>query len=73
MNVFRILAITLVVFGTLTLVYGDVSYRGYAPAARFGPLALSVNETTINSPAWAGLGAVFVGGLLLVFTNRKHD
>jgi LPXTG-motif cell wall-anchored protein len=28
-------------------------------------------KQTVNIPVWAGIGAIVVGGLLLLFGNRK--
>ncbi len=36
------------------------------------PLVLSVTDKeTVNVPIWVGVGAIVVGGLLLVFGNKK--
>jgi TRAP-type C4-dicarboxylate transport system permease small subunit len=72
MNPIRIVAIVLVVAGALGLLYGGFSYTKDTHQAKIGPIELSVKETeTVNVPVWAGVGAVVVGGLLLVFGNRK--
>ena len=39
---------------------------------RIGPLELSVKERkTFDVPVWAGVAAIVVGGVLLVFGSRK--
>jgi hypothetical protein len=67
----RIAAIVLIVAGLLVLVYGSFSYTRDKTAVKLGPLELSVKEReTVNVPVWVGVGAVVVGGLLLVFGGR---
>jgi hypothetical protein len=39
---------------------------------KLGPLELKVKEKeTVNIPVWAGVGAIVIGGLLLVFGGRS--
>lgn len=68
----RIAAILLVVAGLLGLLYGGFSYTRDKTAVKLGPLELSVKEReTVNVPVWLGVGAIVVGGLLLVFGSRN--
>jgi hypothetical protein len=68
----RIVAIVLIVLGLLGLLYGSFSYTKDTTQVKLGPLELSVKEKqTVNVPVWAGVGAIVVGGLLLVFGIRK--
>jgi TRAP-type C4-dicarboxylate transport system permease small subunit len=70
-NIMRIAAIILIVAGLLGLAYGGFSYTEDKTAVKLGPLELSVKEReTVNVPVWVGVGAVVVGGLLLVFGGR---
>ena len=40
--------------------------------AKLGPIELSVKEKqTVNFPAWAGVAAIVVGGVLVLFGGRK--
>jgi hypothetical protein len=72
MNTTRIIAISLIAAGLLALVYGGFSYTKDTTAVKLGPIELSVKEKeTVNVPVWAGVGAVVIGGLLLVFGTRK--
>jgi hypothetical protein len=72
MNTVRLTAILLIVAGVLGLLYGSFSYTKDTTAVKLGPLELSVKEKqTINVPMWAGVGAIVVGGLLLLFGNKK--
>ena len=72
MNTTRLIAIVLIVAGVLGLVYGGFSYTKDTTAVKIGPIELSVKEKeTINIPMWAGIGAIVIGGLLLVLGNKK--
>jgi len=68
----KIVAILLIVAGALALAYGGFSYTKDKTALKIGPLELNVKEKeTINVPVWAGVGAIVVGGLLLVLGGRS--
>ncbi len=72
MNAARIAGIVLIAAGALGLLYGGFSYTKDTTAVKVGPLELSVKERkTVNVPLWAGIGAIVVGGLLLVLGGRK--
>ena len=72
MNSTRIIAIALLVAGTLGLAYGGFSYTKDTTALKLGPLELSVKEKeTVNIPIWAGVGAIVAGGLLLLLGGKK--
>lgn len=72
MNAMKVLGIVLVVGGILALVYGGFTYTKETHEAKIGPLVLSVTDKErVNVPIWAGVGAIVIGGLLLVFGNRK--
>jgi uncharacterized membrane protein len=71
-NAMKILGIVLIVGGILGLVYGGFTYTKDTHEAKIGPLVLSVTDKeTVNVPIWAGVGAIVIGGLLLVFGNKK--
>ena len=73
MNTTRLIAIVLIVAGVLGLVYGGFSYTKDTTAVKIGPIELSVKEKEIvNIPMWAGIGAIVIGGLLLVLGNKKR-
>jgi len=66
MKEFRLLAIALIVAGSLGLIYGGFTYTQDTQKAKIGPLELTVEDTkTVNVPVWAGVGAIVAGGILL--------
>ena len=68
----QIIAIILIILGTLGLAYGSFSYTKETHEAKIGPLQFSVQEKeTVNIPVWAGVGAIGIGVILLV-AGRKH-
>jgi hypothetical protein len=72
MTPIRIAAIALIVAGVLGLAYGGFSYTKETTAVKIGPLELSVKEKqTVNVPFSAGVGAILVGGLLLVLGTKR--
>ena len=72
MNSIKLVAVTLIVAGVLGLVYGGFSYTKDTTVVKLGPLELTAKEKqTVNFPVWAGIGAIVVGGLLLVLGNKK--
>jgi hypothetical protein len=72
MNAGKIAGILLLVAGVLALAYGGFSYTKDSTAVKLGPVELTVKEKkTVNVPVWAGIGAIVIGGLLLVAGNKK--
>lgn len=72
MNSTRIAAIVLIVAGVLGLVYGSFSYTKETHEAKLGPIEFSVQEKQrVNIPVWAGVGAIAIGGFLLLLGARK--
>ena len=62
-----------VVAGALGLAYGSFSYTKETHQAKIGPIELSVKDKqTVNVPVWAGVGAIVLGGLLLVLGGRRN-
>jgi hypothetical protein len=73
MNAVKIAAIVLIVAGVLGLVYGGFSFTKETHEAKLGPLELSVKEKkTVNVPVWASVGAIAIGGALLLFGSKKR-
>ena len=72
MNAARIAAIVLIVAGILGLVYGGFSYTKETHDVKLGPIELSVKEKQkVNVPVWAGVGAIVLGGALLLFGSKR--
>jgi len=72
MNPIKIAGIVLIVAGILGLAYGNFSFTKETHEAKLGPIELSVTEKqTVNVPIWAGVGAIVIGGALLLFGNKK--
>jgi len=72
LNSVKIAAIVLMVVGVLGLVYGSFSYTKETHEAKLGPIELSVQEKErVNIPVWAGVGAIAIGGALLLLGGRK--
>ena len=72
MNAVKMAAIVLIAAGILGLVFGGFSYTKDTHEAKLGPLELSVTEKeTVNVPVWAGVGAIVIGGALLLVGGKK--
>ena len=72
MSANQIAAIVLIVAGILGLVYGGFSYTKQTTGAKLGPIELKVTEKeTVNVPMWVGIGAIVIGGVLLVGGRKK--
>jgi multidrug transporter EmrE-like cation transporter len=72
MNSIKLIGIVLIVAGALGLAYGSFSYTKDTHTAKIGPIQLSVKEKeTVNVPVWAGIGAIVLGGVLLLLGGKK--
>ena len=50
----------------------DRGYTKETHEAKLGPIELSVKDKrTVNIPVWAGVGAIVIGGALLLFGGKK--
>jgi hypothetical protein len=55
------------------LAYGSFSYTKETHDAKVGPIELSVKDKeTVNVPAWAGLGAIVIGGVILLLPGKTR-
>lgn len=73
MNIIRVIAFALIIGGALGLAYGGFSYTKETHEAKLGPIELSVKDKErVNIPVWAGIGAIIIGGALLVFGGTKR-
>jgi hypothetical protein len=72
MNSVKVVAFVLIVAGILSLAYGGFTYTKETHQAKIGPFQMSVNEKqTINIPVLAGIGAIVLGGGLLLVWGRN--
>jgi hypothetical protein len=72
MNAVRIAAVVLIAAGVLGLLYGGFSYTKDTHEAKLGPIELKVKDKeTVNIPVWAGVGAIVIGGALLLVAGKK--
>ena len=71
MNSTKLVGVVLIVLGALALMYGGFSYTKDTTAMKLGTLEMTVQEKkTVNVPLWAGIGAIVVGGVLLVMGKK---
>ena len=72
MNGLTSLAIVLMIAGGLGLAYGGFSYTKETHTAEVGALHLSVDEEQrVNIPMGVGIGALLLGGVLLVVGRKR--
>ena len=72
MTPIKLVALALIVAGALGLAYGGFSYTKDTTVVKLGPIEVSAKEKqTVNVPMWAGIGAIVVGGLLLVVGGKR--
>jgi hypothetical protein len=72
MTPLKILAIALIAAGALGLGYKGFSYTKETHDLKVGPLEMSVQEKqSVTVPAWAGVGAIVLGGMLLLLGSKK--
>lgn len=72
MNAVKAGALILIVLGILGLVYGGFSYTDETHEAKLGPIELSVKDRkTVNIPVWVGVGAIVIGGAMLLSGNKR--
>lgn len=72
MNALRIVAIALIVAGTLGLVFGGFSYTDEKEVAKLGSLEFTVkDEEKVSVPTWASVAGIAIGAALLVFGRKR--
>ena len=63
----RMAGLVLLVLGLLTLSLGAFGYTREMGDVKIGPIQIRVTEKEqVDIPLWAGVGAIVVGGLLLL-------
>lgn len=71
MSALKIVAILLIAAGTIGLIYGGITYTKTTHDASIGPIDISITDKeTVNIPVWAGVGAIVVGGALLLVPKK---
>jgi TRAP-type C4-dicarboxylate transport system permease small subunit len=71
MNATKLAGIVLLIIGVLGVGYGGFSFTKDTHRADIGPIHLSVAEKErVNIPMWFGVGALLVGGVLLVMRSK---
>ena len=72
MNALRITGIVLIVIGLAGFFTGGFSFTTDTTAAKLGPIQLTVKEKeSVNIPQWLSIGAIVLGGIVLVGGFRK--
>lgn len=72
MSAVKVVGIALIVAGILGLAYGSFTYTKETHDIKLGPIEMTIKDKeSVNIPVWAGVGAIVVGGLLLVFGNKR--
>ena len=72
MDTLKIVAILLIVGGSLGLAYGGFSYTKETHEIDLGTLHMTVDEKKyVNVPIWIGVGAIVIGGVILIGGRRK--
>jgi hypothetical protein len=72
MKLVKVVGVLLIVAGVLGVVFNSFSFTKETHELKLGPIELSVKEKqAVDIPVWASVGAIVVGGLLLVLGNRK--
>ncbi len=72
MNTAKITGIIFIVLGLVGFLSGGFSFTKETTKAEIGPLQLKVEEKrNVNVPQWLSIGAMVLGGVVLVMGFRK--
>jgi hypothetical protein len=72
MTATRIIGIVLLVLGMAGFFTGGFSFTKNTTQAQLGPIKLQVQEKeNVNIPQWLSLGAIVLGGVLLVLSFKR--
>jgi len=67
----KFVAVLLIVAGIVGLLYGGFTYTRTTHDAKLGPFEVSIKDRkTIPIPAWAGAGAIVLGGALILMRTK---
>ncbi len=70
MDAIKILAMVLIVAGSLGLAYGGFTYTKDSEEIKLGPIELTVKDKkTVKVPVWAGV-VVLAAGVVLLFVRK---
>src|SRR5512134_3863401 len=73
MTATRIIGIVLLVLGVAGFFTGGFSFTKDTTQAQLGPIKLQVQEKeNVNIPQWLSLGAIVLGGVLLVLSFKRR-
>ena len=73
MKAMRLVGVLLLVLGLAGFLTGGFSFTKDTTQAKLGPLELTVKEKeSVNIPQWMSLGAMVLGGVVLVLGFRKN-
>lgn len=71
MNFTKIVGVLLLVAGAASLAMGGFSYTKDTTVVKLGPLEVSAKQKEeVHLPIWLGVGAIAIGGLLLVLSRK---
>jgi hypothetical protein len=72
MTAMRIVGIILLLLGIAGLLTGGFSFTRETTPVQLGPVKVQVQEQeTVDIPTWLSLGAIVLGGVLLIATVRR--
>lgn len=73
MSPVKVVGVLLIAAGLLGIVFSSFSYTKETHEIKLGPIELAVKEKeSVNIPLWASVGAIVVGGVLLVVGSKKN-
>jgi hypothetical protein len=73
MNPLRIAGLLLIVAGVAGFAFGGFSYTKDETALKVGPIEVTAEQKkSVDVPLWASVGAIVVGGALLLLGGRSR-
>jgi hypothetical protein len=72
MSPLRVVGVILIVLGILGLAYERFSFTRETDSAELGPVELEIKDReTVAIPSWASIGAIVVGGVMLLGAGTR--